>query len=344
MGGDTWLHCRATGGCKSGRMTCTCAPPAGASQPSLWIRAVGSPNSYTSSHRCLARTLRVLYMSSPGGSPRAWVAAVDSVGIGCSRLSFHPISAGSLTPSRPAPPAPHRRPTDPLPPAPYSGIGATPGAPDAFAAGFIRSGTVIIKEEGGFSSWLWKTKWVVLREQTISIHKSEVRAPLSCLAPPSPPRASSRRRRSSSTSATSPTSSASISSPTVFYSSQRTSASIYLSKATRSSTAGRTTSTPAHPWELSAPPILSPKSTSGSTLSQARSRCVCVPVPCIITLLTPHTPPGHARSVGEIAHQVQHHKGRLRQRPAGRARRARVLHGSSKTGIGGSRSSASRHG
>jgi hypothetical protein len=108
------------------------------------------------------------------------------VGIGCSLMSFHPISAGSLTPSRPAPPAPHRRPTDPLPPAPYSGIGATPGAPDAFAAGFIRSGTVIIKEEGGFSSWLWKTKWVVLREQTISIHKSEVRAPLSCLAAPSP--------------------------------------------------------------------------------------------------------------------------------------------------------------
>ncbi|KAF8638148.1 hypothetical protein AX14_010224 [Amanita brunnescens Koide BX004] len=91
-------------------------------------------------------------------------------------MSFHPISAASLTPSRPAPPAPHRRLTD-TPPAPYSGIGATPGSPDAFAAGIIRSGSVTIKEEGGFSSWLWKTKWMVLREQTISIHKSEFSPP-----------------------------------------------------------------------------------------------------------------------------------------------------------------------
>ena len=101
-------------------------------------------------------------------------ASLASVGIYRSSLmSFHPISASSLTPSRPAPPAPNRRPTDPLIGS-YSGIGATPGG-DTFATGVIRSGFLTIKEEGGFSSWIWKTKWVVLKEQAITIHKSEVR-------------------------------------------------------------------------------------------------------------------------------------------------------------------------
>lgn len=36
----------------------------------------------------------------------------------------------------------------------------------------VRNGTVSIKEDG-FASWLWRPKWLVLKEQTLSIHKSE---------------------------------------------------------------------------------------------------------------------------------------------------------------------------
>ncbi|KAK2461388.1 hypothetical protein APHAL10511_006612 [Amanita phalloides] len=94
-------------------------------------------------------------------------------------MSFHP-SPTSLHPSRPAPPAPLRRPTDlsftssPSSPAPsYSGIGATPGAPDPHPASTIRCGPVTIKEDGGFAAWIWKGKWLVLTGQSLSIHKSE---------------------------------------------------------------------------------------------------------------------------------------------------------------------------
>ncbi|KAF7976569.1 hypothetical protein HWV62_6241 [Athelia sp. TMB] len=119
-------------------------------------------------------------------------------------MAYH-VTASSLTPSRPAPPAPQRRATDangysPGQPthhnnaalasgynstspsgssyaASYSGIGGTPnrGAEGNFNQRVVRSGSVSIKEDG-FSSWLWRPKWLVLREQTLAIHKSEVRA------------------------------------------------------------------------------------------------------------------------------------------------------------------------
>jgi hypothetical protein len=122
-------------------------------------------------------------------------------------MSFHQVSASSLTPSRPAPQAPQRRGTDsqqqPLysssaalvnsgynpsftftPSSPsassynpaYSGIGGTPNRnSDAiFNSQIVRSGPASIKEEGTFASWIWKLKWLVLKEQTLTIHKSEV--------------------------------------------------------------------------------------------------------------------------------------------------------------------------
>ena len=115
------------------------------------------------------------------------------------------ITPSSLTPTRPAPQAPNRRPTDspqlstaslsssgynssfsfnsPASPSSssymnsYSGIGGSPSRSNSMGGGsnVVRSGSVSIKEEGTFASWIWKLKWLVLKEQTLSIHKSEVR-------------------------------------------------------------------------------------------------------------------------------------------------------------------------
>ncbi|KAF9007102.1 kinase-like domain-containing protein [Cyathus striatus] len=97
------------------------------------------------------------------------------------------LTATSLTPSRPAPPAPGTSNSrfnvnlSPASPAgssyafPYSGIGASParGPPMDFGSQqIVRNGPVSIKEDG-FASWIWKMKWLVLKEQTLSIHKSE---------------------------------------------------------------------------------------------------------------------------------------------------------------------------
>jgi len=119
-------------------------------------------------------------------------------------MSFHQITAASLTPSRPAPQAPQRRGTDgpdmytnntslansgyssaitfsPSPPAnssyspSYSGIGGSPNRQsDSMSSVIVRSGSVSLKEDGTFASWMWKAKWLVLKEQTLSIHKAEV--------------------------------------------------------------------------------------------------------------------------------------------------------------------------
>ena len=120
-------------------------------------------------------------------------------------MAYHQVTATSLTPSRPAPPAPVRRGTEisgndysinssssggynnslsftPASPSassyafPYSGIGGSPnrGSDDAFNSQIVRSGSVSMKGDS-FSSWLFQRKWLVLREQTLSIHKSEVR-------------------------------------------------------------------------------------------------------------------------------------------------------------------------
>lgn len=113
------------------------------------------------------------------------------------------ITAASLTPSRPAPQAPRRgidnspmytqnnalassgynasfsltpsSPSGSSYAASYSGIGGSPNrnSEAVFSAQIVRNGTVSIKEDG-FASWLWRPKWLVLKEQTLSIHKSEV--------------------------------------------------------------------------------------------------------------------------------------------------------------------------
>lgn len=124
-------------------------------------------------------------------------------------MAYHQVTATSLTPSRPAPQAPQRRGTDnsslyssastlvnsvynpsfTLTPASpsgsssyaskYSGIGGSPNRNSdvIMNSQIVRSGVVSIKEDG-FASWMWKAKWMVLKEQTLSIHKSEVSAPV----------------------------------------------------------------------------------------------------------------------------------------------------------------------
>ncbi|KIM42048.1 hypothetical protein M413DRAFT_27572 [Hebeloma cylindrosporum] len=117
-------------------------------------------------------------------------------------MSYNQVTAQSLTPSRPAPQAPQRRGTDntsfassntlassgynssftftPASPSgssyafPYSGIGGSPnrGPEDPNNSQVLRSGTVNMKEEG-FGNWIFQRKFLVLREQSLSIHKSE---------------------------------------------------------------------------------------------------------------------------------------------------------------------------
>jgi hypothetical protein len=120
-------------------------------------------------------------------------------------MAYHQVTSASLTPSRPAPQAPRRgtehtgteystnssssgvyntslssfTPSSPSasPYAfPYSGIGGSPnrGADDALNSQIVRSGLVSMKEDS-FANWLFQRKWLVLREQTLSIHKNEVR-------------------------------------------------------------------------------------------------------------------------------------------------------------------------
>ena len=55
-------------------------------------------------------------------------------------------------------------------------IGGSPnrGPDDALNSQIIRSGLVSMKEDS-FANWLFQRKWLVLREQTLSIHKNKVR-------------------------------------------------------------------------------------------------------------------------------------------------------------------------
>lgn len=127
-------------------------------------------------------------------------------------MSYDGISA--LTPTRPPPPAPRRGPSDssmnntPI----YSsassftsynsaasnassyhtaysaGIGGSPdrGHPSTSSGNGppVRQGYVSVKEDG-FASWLWSKKWLVLREEVLSIHRSEVRYTSVLLSTPS---------------------------------------------------------------------------------------------------------------------------------------------------------------
>ncbi|KAI9509925.1 Pkinase-domain-containing protein [Russula earlei] len=117
-------------------------------------------------------------------------------------MAFNQVTATSLTPSRPAPPIPLRQASTSssstafsssssltLSPASvstsfyatsYSGIGGTPnigGFPrrssdDAPMSGIVRQGSVGFKEDA-FASWIWREKWLILREQSLSVHKNE---------------------------------------------------------------------------------------------------------------------------------------------------------------------------
>ena len=118
-------------------------------------------------------------------------------------MAFNQVTATSLTPSRPAPQIPLRQAStsssstgsSSLTLAPslvstssytpsYSGIGATPniggfpkrGSDSITLSGIVRQGSVGFKEDA-FASWIWREKWLVLREQTLSVHKNEVSFP-----------------------------------------------------------------------------------------------------------------------------------------------------------------------
>ncbi|KAK7029777.1 Non-specific serine/threonine protein kinase [Favolaschia claudopus] len=56
----------------------------------------------------------------------------------------------------------------------YSGIGGSPSLSNGSGAGgIVRQGQVSVKEDGTLTSWIWKLKWLVLKEMTLSLHKSE---------------------------------------------------------------------------------------------------------------------------------------------------------------------------
>ena len=116
-------------------------------------------------------------------------------------MAHYQVTSTSLTPSRPAPAAPIRRgndiqnvlsssgyassfsvgtssPSGSSYASTYSGIGGSPNRNSDMVSSshIVRSGMVAIKEDG-LVSWLWRPKWLVLKEQTLSIHKNEVSRP-----------------------------------------------------------------------------------------------------------------------------------------------------------------------
>lgn len=98
-------------------------------------------------------------------------------------------SLSSLTPSRPAPPVPMQRTDTGFSVASgkgYSSSGSASTPPGYIQAGpgsspstsnantIVRRGWVSMKEDG-LRAFLWSKKWLILREDTLSIHKNEVR-------------------------------------------------------------------------------------------------------------------------------------------------------------------------
>ena len=57
----------------------------------------------------------------------------------------------------------------------YGGVGASPNrlTPTVSNNEIIKQGWASVKEEG-FTSWIWAKKYLILRDQTLSLHKSEV--------------------------------------------------------------------------------------------------------------------------------------------------------------------------
>ena len=116
-------------------------------------------------------------------------------------MAHYQVTATSLTPTRPAPAAPGRRndvlassgysssfsvgmssPSSSAYAPSYTGIGGSPdrNSGSVNSSNVVRSGTVAVKEEG-LVSFLWRPKWLVLKEYTLSIHKNEVSACAFCL-------------------------------------------------------------------------------------------------------------------------------------------------------------------
>ncbi|KAI0334170.1 Pkinase-domain-containing protein [Cubamyces sp. BRFM 1775] len=108
-------------------------------------------------------------------------------------MAHYQVTATSLTPTRPAPAAPGRRndvlassgysssfsvgmssPSSSAYAQSYTGIGGSPdrNSGSVNSSNVVRSGTVNVKEEG-LVSFLWRPKWLVLKEYTLSIHKNE---------------------------------------------------------------------------------------------------------------------------------------------------------------------------
>jgi len=50
-------------------------------------------------------------------------------------------------------------------------------------SGIVRQGSVGFKEDA-FASWIWRDKWLVLREQSLSVHKNEVSFRFRLCGPP----------------------------------------------------------------------------------------------------------------------------------------------------------------
>ena len=180
-------------------------------------------------------------------------------------MAFNQVSSTSLTPSRPAPPAPQRagpgatyNPAFSIPSSSgsYSGIGGSPNrnSENIMNAHVVRNGIVSIKEDGFATSWLWRPKWLVLKEQTLSIHKSEVSLTYRSTLPPISQFAWSllnsifvlsrpAQRLVPSIFETSQTLSGSTSNPTAFFLRQRINDSTYLSRTMKNYTVGKMTST-----------------------------------------------------------------------------------------------------
>ncbi|KAF7297198.1 Non-specific serine/threonine protein kinase [Mycena indigotica] len=55
----------------------------------------------------------------------------------------------------------------------YSGIGGSPSSSGSVAGAVVRQGPVSVKEEGTLTSWIWKVKWLILKDMTLTLHKSE---------------------------------------------------------------------------------------------------------------------------------------------------------------------------
>ncbi|KAJ3809544.1 kinase-like domain-containing protein [Lentinula aff. lateritia] len=103
-------------------------------------------------------------MYTPNTSSSSTSAALSSSGYN---------SALSYSPSTPAPSSSAYNAYN----SNYSGIGGVPSAQGSTSAtddaSIIRSGYASVKEDGTFASWIWKVKWLILKEQTLTFHKSE---------------------------------------------------------------------------------------------------------------------------------------------------------------------------